>query len=421
MRRAVVVGSQLVVVLLLLVVGAVAQYRYDLVGQYGQFLFQSNTSTPTGLSTLLSSPAPVAVSPASIDMSQFWEAWTYLQNDFLETEKLEEETMVDGATQGLARSLGDPYTMYLPPEDNQRSAEDLAGSFYGVGIELGFINGVLAVVAPLAGSPAAAAGVEAGDLILRVADPARDFDEDTSNWTLQQAVNEIRGPRGSEVKLTLYRESNGDQPFEVTIVRDEIIVKSVELEILEHQGKTIAHIKLNRFGERTEAEWNQAVDTILASQPPVDGIILDMRNNPGGFFEGAIDIASDFVEDGVVVSQTGKTSKQDFTARGVARLKNYPVVVLVNKGSASASEIVAGALRDRLNIPLIGTQTFGKGTVQDRRELSNGGGLHVTVARWMLPNGDWIQDDGIPPTIEVEDDRETEVDEILDRALIEFN
>ncbi|MBT6401189.1 PDZ domain-containing protein, partial [candidate division WWE3 bacterium] len=310
--------------------------------------------------------------------------------------------------------LGDPYTAYLPPEDNQRSGEDLAGSFYGVGIELGYIDGTLAVIAPINDSPAQKAGVEAGDLIVHVRDDKQDLDLDTTDWSLNKAVNHIRGGKGEPVFLTLFRpgdESKGT--FEVEIIRDEIIVKSVELEFIEHAGKRAAHIKLSRFGERTQSEWDDVVNQIVAEKGSISGIVLDMRNNPGGFFDTSITVASEFFKNGIVVSQKGKVQTRDFKAKGKARLVDIPVVVLVNKGSASASEIVAGALKDNVGAKLVGEKTFGKGTVQDRRELSNGGGVHITIGRWLMPEGEWIHEEGIPVDVEVELNRETEEDEVL--------
>lgn len=363
-----------------------------------------------------------------VDFDVFWEAWSYLENDYLETEKINSQNMVDGAIVGMTAALGDPYTMYLPPKDNQRSGEDLAGSFYGVGIELGYEDRILAVMSPLEGMPADLAGVKAGDLILHVKDPLSNLDEDTTGWSLIEGVEKIRGKKGTEVTLTLYRENfNDNKPFEVNIRRDEIIVESVKLEFIEKNGQKIAHIKLMRFGERTLDEWDMAINAILLQKNNLAGIILDMRNNPGGFFDTSIDIASDFVQSNwekktLIVSQKGKYKSQDFPPRfGKGRLIGIKTVVVVNKGSASASEIVAGALRDNLQTKLIGERTFGKGTVQDRRELSNGGGLHITIGRWMMPNGEWIHDEGIPVDVEVQDDEATEQDEVIDKAVEEFN
>jgi carboxyl-terminal processing protease len=314
--------------------------------------------------------------------------------------------------------LGDPYTAYLPPEDNQRSSEDLAGSFYGVGIELGYVDGTLAAISPLKESPAEKAGVAAGDLILHVKDEKTGLDEDTTGWSLSKAVNNIRGGKGEPVTLTLFRKDDPEKgSFDVEIIRDEIIVKSVELEFIEQAGKRVAHLSISRFGERTTTEWDEAVNQILAEKAPLAGVVLDMRNNPGGFFDTSITVASDFFKNGIVVSQKGKVQTQDFRAKGQARLAGMKTVVLVNKGSASASEIVAGAIKDNTGAKLVGTQTFGKGTVQDRVELSNGGGIHITIGRWLMPKGEWIHSEGIPVDLEVKDDPETEQDEVLSAGI----
>lgn len=410
--------SNVLLILVVFSLGVVAQSRFALAEKLNLV-----ESPPTAgdlsantLDNLLNTDQPEDKS--SVDFSTFWEVWRYLETDYLDSEKLDTKNMVDGAIAGMTAALGDPYTSYLTPKQKQRSGEDLAGAFYGVGIELGYVDGILAVVAPLSGTPADQAGVQAGDLILRVKDTAKELDESTNNWTLTEAVDAIRGPKDSPVTLTLFREDNGPEPFEVTINRGEIIVKSVEVEYVEHAGKRVAHIKLTRFGERTPAEWDEVVREIVAQGPAVQGVVLDMRNNPGGFFDDAIMIASDFVESGVVVSQEGKFVSEDYTVTsGNARLKNYPLTVLVNRGSASASEIVAGALRDRVQAKLVGEKTFGKGTVQDRRELRNGGALHVTIARWVLPGGDWIHEEGIPVQVEAKNDPETEQDEALFTAI----
>jgi len=404
----------IIIAVLLVTVGVVGQYRYNVVERFQQ------SETANVLQVGRSSNKPQPVSPSTVDMSVFWEAWTKVQAEYLDKDKIDPATMVDGATAGMVSALGDPYTLYLPPDDNQRSSEDLAGAFYGVGIELGYRKEILAVIAPMPDSPADKAGVQAGDLILRVADDTNPDGEDSSKWSLDKAVSTIRGPKGSSVTLTLYREDNGAEPFEVTIERGEIVVASAKLEFIEDSGKRYAHISISRFGERTKSEWNDIVDEVLTASPKVSGIVLDLRNNPGGFFDGAIDIASEFITSGVIVTQKGKYSSYDFKSIETGRFAQYETEVLVNRGSASASEIVAGALRDRIGSKLIGTQTFGKGTVQDRVELSNGGGLHVTVARWLLPNGDWIHDEGIPVDIEVKFDPDSEEDLVLQRALKEF-
>lgn len=411
--------GKVLIVMLLLFIGAFAEYKFEYLEKYAWRNVETvdGASSETQLSRIIDVEIPD--NNSSVNFDTFWEVWSLLERDYIDPEKIDADRMVDGAIAGMTASLDDPYTIYLSEKENERSGQDLAGAFYGVGIELGYINGFLAAVSPLKGSPAEAAGVEAGDFIVNVKDEAKGVDEDSSLWPITKAVDVIRGPKGSPVTLTLLREGEAE-PIEVTIIRGEIIVESAELEFIEHDGKRVAHISLSRFGERTNDEWDAIVTQILAEGSAVDGVILDMRNNPGGFFDVAIDIASEFVEDGTVVSQQDRLLKQNYSARGKARLQNMPVEVLVNRGSASASEIVAGALRDRMGAKLVGVNTFGKGTVQDRRELSNGGGLHVTVAKWLLPGGDWIHDEGIPVDIEVEYNPDTPEDEQLLKAIEEL-
>ncbi len=413
------------VALLLVLLGTILGYRYAMRGSLPgnvklKFLDQmSGGSNSSDLAKLTNASAPSNLK--DVDFETFWQVWQLLEADYIDSNKIDHDKMVDGAIGGLTASLGDPYTMYLPLQDNQKSGEDLAGSFYGVGIELGYKEGTLAVVAPLDGSPASKAGIQAGDLILNVKDEQKGLNQSTAGWSLDEAVKNIRGPKASPVVLNLWRQDyNSNQAFDVTIYRDEIIVESVKLAFIEKAGKKIAHLKLIRFGERTVSEWDEAVAKIKAEKN-VKGLILDLRNNPGGYFDTSIVLASDFIKKGdKVVSQKGKFSSQDFVSRGTMRLAEYPLVILVNKGSASASEILAGALRDDLGAKLIGEKTFGKGTVQDRRELSNGAGIHITIAKWLLPKGDWIHEEGIPVSVEVKQNYETEADEVLDKALQEF-
>ena len=411
--------STIIMCFALVLAGGLAEYRFGLLERVASRAPESIVGRPGGVehSRLESAAAPRDKS--SVDFGVFWEVWQMLESEYIDQDALDADTMVHGAIQGLTASLGDPYTMYLPPEENEKSAADLAGSFFGVGIELGYVDGILAAVTPLVGTPAEAAGVLPGDLIIKVSDPTKELSETTEGWSLSEAVEAIRGPKQTPVILTILREGV-DEPFDVTIYRDEIVVKSVELEFVEHEGKRVAHIKLSRFGQRTNGEWDDVVTSILAERSSIAGIILDMRNNPGGYFDDSISIASEFITSGVIVSQKDVDGQQDYNARGKARLTGIPVEVLVNKGSASASEIVAGALRDQLGAKLIGTQTFGKGTVQDRRELSNGGGIHITISRWLLPSGEWIHEEGIPVDVTVEQDFDTEADEQLLKAIEEL-
>lgn len=412
----------LIVGLLILILGIVLGYRYAIgtlpINLNLGFLDQIGYSKQGQDFNRLVQSSEKNV-PVSMDV--FWEVWQIVERDYIDSSKIDYNKMIDGAISGMVWGLEDPYTAYLPPEANERAGEDLAGSFYGVGIELGYIDGVVGIIAPIVGSPAEKAGIKAGEMILRVKDVATGLDEETDNWTLDQAVKNIRGPKGTPVILTLFKKGDNDSR-EVEILRDEIIVESLTLEFIESADKSLAHLKLNRFGDRTQSEWDSAVATIVEKwqKQEIKGVILDLRNNPGGYFDVSISIASDFIKTGTIVSQKSKYNQKDFSSSGRARLEKIPTVILVNKGSASSSEIVAAALRDDKGIKLIGEQTFGKGTVQDRRELSNGGGLHVTIGRWLTPKGDWINDSGLAVDIEVEQDYETEVDEVLERAIQEF-
>lgn len=352
------------------------------------------------------------------DFSKFWEVWKRLENSYVEPEKIDYKTMTYGSMEGLAQSLGDPYTQYLPPVDNKQANEDLNGSFYGVGIELGYKDATLAVVAPLKDTPAEKAGVQAGDLILHIKDETKGVDVDTRGMGLTEAVRHIRGEKGVPVILTLYREEEAE-PFEVSITRGEILVPSVELEYVEQAGKTYAVLQLHRFGGRTDREWSQKVAEIVRRSP--DGLVLDMRNNPGGYLDGAVYVAGEFLRDGVVVEQRGRRESETYKVDRRGSLLEIPLVVLVNKGSASASEITAGALKDHGRAKIVGETTFGKGTVQEVQDLSDGSSLHVTIAKWITPGGKWIDQEGIQPDIEARDEVETEdVDEALEIALKQF-
>lgn len=403
-------AKQVLIAALLVLLGGVVGYK-----------LRGNENIPI-LTPLLSKARVVKVENTqqpeeykNVDFGQFWDVWKILEQTYLEPEKVQPNEMVNGAIQGMTASLGDPYTVFLPPEEQKRSEEDLSGAFYGVGIQLGYIDNILAVETPLKGSPAEQAGIKAKDLIIHVKDSK--IDTDTTGWSLSEAVDKIRGERGSKVTLTLIRRDDKPDPFEVTLVRDEIIVPSAELSYVDlSNGQKAAVITLSRFGERTDAELNTAIESIRQQSPKVAGIILDMRNNPGGFLDGAVDVGSEFIRDGVIVTQQGRSSGRDYIAKGNARLADYPVEVVVNGGSASAAEIVAGALRDRRGAKLIGEKTFGKGTVQDALRLPNGAGLHVTIAKWILPKGDWIQTTGIPVDVEVKDDPNTPADEVLLKA-----
>ncbi len=383
----------IVVAILLVLLGGVVGFRFAK-GDRIPLLSSAIAQLPS--KSLINTQIPS--NRSSVDFAEFWQVWDRLETQYNDTSKLDARKMVDGAIAGMVSGLGDPYTMYLSKEDQKRTSDDLNGSFEGVGIQLGYKNQTVAVIAPLKGLPAERAGVLAGDYILHIKDKAKEIDKDTSGMSLQEAVSIIRGPKGSEVTLTFLRE--GGQPFEKSLARETIVVPSVELDFIEKDGKKVAHIRLSQFGGRTLQEWSDTVDKILA-EGKVQGIVLDVRNNPGGYLNDAVTIASEFIPDGIVVKQEGRAESIPYYSTGKGRLSKMPVNVLINKGSASASEIVSGALRDRRGAKLIGENSFGKGTVQDAQELPSGAGLHVTIAKWILPGGDWIHEKGLKPDVEV--------------------
>jgi carboxyl-terminal processing protease len=364
---------------------------------------------------LTNTTPPASMEP--VDFSLLWEVWNRLERDYIDPSKLDAQKMVYGAIAGMTSSLGDPYTVFLPPETKQRLNEDLQGEFDGVGIQLGYIDGQLAVITPLKDHPAMAAGVKAGDFILKITDKQKNIEKDAVGMTAEEAVGIIRGKKGTSITMRFL--TKGEEPRDIDLVRDTIEIPSVEIKVEENGGKQYAHITLSRFGDKTFDEWEKAVQTIQANKN-IDGIIMDMRSNPGGYLQAAIDISSDFFDGGVVVAQQSRTTTQSYTTTRKPRLQNLPVVVLVDKGSASASEIVAGALRDRRNAKLVGEKTFGKGTVQDAQQLNSGAGLNITIGRWLTPSGQSIQKEGLAVDVEAPNKPDTEEDEGLAAAFKAF-
>jgi len=316
----------------------------------------------------------------------------------------------------MVSAIGDPYTVFLPPSENKIVQEDLQGAFEGVGIQIGFKGTQLAVIAPLPGSPAELVGVREGDYIIAIVDLQKGIDRGTNGISLPEAVQAIRGPSGSTVTLTLLREGE-TEPIEVDIVRKSIDVPSVTHKFEGVDGR-VAYVKVLKFSGETLSEWEAVVLDILKN-PNVEGIIIDVRNNPGGFLQGAVDLASDFLEAGdvVVKEENADGSSEEFKVEKFGRFRNQNIVILVNGGSASASEIFAGALRDNKKIPLVGKTTFGKGTIQEPQQVDNGAGLHITIARWLTPSGIWVNDGGLVPDYELDDNPDTEEDEQLQEAI----
>jgi carboxyl-terminal processing protease len=338
----------------------------------------------------------------NVDFSLFWQAWDTLSSKYYDKSKLDNNQMVYGAISGMVNSLGDQFTMFLPPAQNKTVNEDLSGSFSGVGIQIGLDkDSRIKVDSPLPGSPAEKAGIKSGDYVLRIKDTKKGIDVDTTGMNLSDAVSYIRGTSGTVVTLSLFRQGV-DKPIVTDLVRAKIDVPSVTLTFV-GSNTNIANIKINSFGAETPNEWNKIVDSIVAKSS-TKGVIVDLRNNPGGYLQDSVDLASDFLKVGTVVvkEEDGNKNNTDFKTSKTGKLLNMPVVVLINGGSASASEILAGALRDQIKAKLIGTKSFGKGTVQEPIDFGGGAGLHVTVAKWLTPSGVWVHGKGLIPDVIVE-------------------
>jgi len=355
-----------------------------------------------------------------LDLSMMWKVKDKLSSMFLEKDKIVDKNLVYGAISGMVASLGDPYTVFLPPTENKSSNEDLAGEFGGVGISLGYKDKTLAVMTPLPKTPAEKAGLKAGDLILKITDKANNVDKDTTDISLTEAVNLIRGKVGTSVTLKMFREG-GKDTFDVTLVRDNIVVPNLELEFKEKDGKKVAWVKLYKFADTLYKDWPEMVKKIKneESKGNFGGIVLDLRNNPGGFLQASVLVASDFIDSGVIVKQASSNGQTETYEVDSSRrqLLNEKLVILVNGGSASAAEILAGALKQHNRGKLVGENTFGKGTVQQPVDFSDGSGLHVTIAKWLLPDGTNIHKVGVAPDVEVKPNSDIKIDDQLDKAI----
>ncbi|MBI2263351.1 S41 family peptidase [Candidatus Berkelbacteria bacterium] len=351
----------------------------------------------------------VAESKPAFDLTLLSDVRKILQERFI-TEP-QSQDLLYGAIRGLVESLKDPYTVFATPEETKQFMRELKGEFDGIGAEIAKENGDLIIVAPLEDSPAAKAGLKPRDKILKI-DNLK-----TANLSLDEAIGKIRGPAGSSVSLSIQHEGAPNE-IELKIKRQKIKVKSVKAETCPKKvnNNCLSYLKISVFSDDTTLLAKRAADEILAKKSK--GLVLDLRNNPGGYLDGAVDLASLFLEDKVVVKEEGRSNqdiKEEIKTTSRPRLKDIKLVVLVNKGSASASEIVAGALQDYSRAKLLGETTFGKGTVQDLEELEGGASLRLTVAKWLTPNGKSINKEGIKPDIFVEEKEETK-DLVLDKA-----
>lgn len=363
-------------------------------------------------SEVLQAPAVQRTARDDVDLTVFWEAMDLLRSHFY-GEVPDDAAVMYGAIRGVVASTNDPHTSFVDPAQAQLLEQDLRGEFDGIGARVEMKDNELIIVSTMPDSPAEQAGILGGDVVVTV------DGEPIAGMTLNEAVTLIRGPRGSTVHLTIKREGQRDL-LEFDIVRDRILLIAVESRLIEGEGgKKIGYLQLNDFSSRAPAEVKQTLREL--KDQGMTALILDVRNNPGGYLSSAVDITSEFVGEGVILTERGSNGRnQVHRARDGGSALDIPLVVLVNEGSASASEILAGAVQDTERGTLIGTTTFGKGSVQVPHDLSDGSNLRVTIARWFTPEGRAIHDVGVTPDIVVElspADAQAGRDPQLDRAI----
>jgi len=348
--------------------------------------------------------------PQGVDFSTFWTVWNLLHSKYVDSGKLNTQDLVYGAIDGLVKAVGDPYTVFFKPKESEEFNQQISGSFSGIGIEIGLRDDILTVIAPIKNTPAAKAGLLAGDRITKI------NDQSTDGMKLDEAVSLIRGPKGSQVKLTIYRDKTKETK-DITITRDVIKIPAVDWKLLDGN---VAHVEIYTFNENVDSEFKKAAQEITESK--ADRIILDLRDDPGGLLDSAVNIAGYFLDTDkiVTIERFGDGTENQFRTQPKGQLKKYPLIVLINKGSASASEILAGALKDNRGVLIVGETSFGKGSVQEVTQLPQKASVKITIAKWLTPNGQSINDNGIKPDVEVqrtEDDIKADKDPQLDKAL----
>jgi carboxyl-terminal processing protease len=353
----------------------------------------------TGCSSIIN----IAASPGSAQgLDTVEEAWDIIFRDYVEKNNLDADQLSKGAIRGMVEALDDPYTAYLDAETYQLGLSDLEGKFEGIGAHVAIREGQLVIVAPIPDTPAAKAGVKAGDKVLEI------DGKSTSEMSLAEAVLLVRGPQGTIVRLLVLHEGE-TEPEEINIVRAEIEVSSVNFEMRED----IAYISISHFSVRTDSELSPVLDSLV--REAATGIILDLRSNPGGIVAAVIDVASHFLTEGIVLDMVDNQGKHTTMSVKQSELTtDLPLVVLVDGFSASASEVLAGALQDYGRATIAGAKTFGKGSVNVLRQLSDGSGLYITTARWLTPKGRLIEGEGITPNYELELEGEDAIDWAID-------
>lgn len=382
----------------------------------GNIPFISQNRSPFDTDTL-----PVDHPPVKTDQAEklpreelfapFWEAWDIVHEQYID-QPVNEEAMMRGAISGMMEALEDPHTSYMNPDQYRQANIPMEGNYEGIGAWVDPTGEYLEIISPMPGSPAEEAGLKPGDIVLAI------DGEDMTGTDGNLVIQKVMGPAGSEVTLTIQREGRSE-PFNLTLTRQEITVPSVDYRMIE--GENLGYLQIITFGSETRQELKDALKDLLKQDP--DGLIIDLRNNGGGYLQTSIQVASQFIGEGVILYEDYGFDQgmQTYEANRGGLATDIPLVVLVNQGSASASEIVAGAIQDHERGPLVGMTTFGKGSVQNWIELSNQqGAVRVTIARWLTPDKRQIHQQGLTPDYEVElteEDFENELDPQLDKAI----
>ncbi|MBI4280673.1 PDZ domain-containing protein [Candidatus Uhrbacteria bacterium] len=363
---------------------------------------------PPGEGRLLNTdlPKPEFLS-RDVDFGLYWRTWNLLKDQYIHR-PVSDTQLFYGSLEGMVAALGDPYTVFLDPQTTEKFTEELAGSFDGIGAEIGIKDERLIIIAPLPDTPAERAGLLVGDQIVSIDGTG------TDGMSVEEAVTRIRGPRDTKVALHIFRDGF-EESREFKITRAQITVKSVRWEL---RDDGLAIIQIFQFGDQTVEDFRSAVMEILVKNPT--GIILDLRGNPGGFLDAAVEVAGEWIPESEVVVVEQNQNRKEFRSPGPARLRDRQTVVLVNQGSASAAEILAGALQDYKRATVVGMPTFGKGSVQDFQMFPDGSSVKFTVAEWLTPLGRSINQQGITPDELVDRTRENvlaKLDPQLDRAV----
>lgn len=379
-------------------------------GSWGENIV--NHDSGSGIVSGIKSKSPSYLNK-DVDFGLYWKIWEYVHNNYLD-KNLSDTKLFYGSLAGMVAGLNDPYSVFMDPDTAQKFSDELQGEFDGIGAEIGVKDNQIVIIAPLPNTPAERAGLKPGDRILAI------DQNDTTGMAVDYAVSLIRGVRGTKVKLIM-QPYGSSEPKEVEITRDRIAIQLIKSELKDlpdGKGK-VAYIRLVHFSADSDNLFKETWQKLAAAGPK--GIIFDLRSNPGGFLDQAIAISSHWIDDGVIVKEKGASVEQkDYHSNGAGDLKKIPTVILVNQGSASASEIVTGALQDYSLATIVGEQTFGKGSVQNLEDFSDGSAVKLTIAKWYTPKDRSIDKNGLKPDIEVKltrEDVENDRDPQLEKAL----